>query len=492
MSRTVARGLFPRMDGAAVVTTGLFALLLVPGVGGAQTPPPVTGNPPPASPITSTSPETTPPTMPVAPALPNASSQSGPAAGQATGSAAGLPLSPGGALSAALQQVSSLQQARIDEAIAAEDLRQARAALLPRARSATAITYNSPAHRGVADPSFIAQNAIHEYQELLGVTGDLSFGVASAIRRSRALLEAARSGTEIARRALARGVDESYFGAALGTAKRKAADESLAAAVEFERVTELNYRAGEVPEVDWIRARLQTAARRDDLAQAREAETLANAALSTILGYDVARVASIESLPQTADRNELDAFTRSGVERRPELAQLDAQLRAARADIGVARADVLPRITYSVDEGFDTSSLAPDVLRQHRGVLATANIDVPIFDWGATRSRQKQAQLRAEGAQLQRQLTLRDLYLQFATARVEATTAADRVENARRAVADAERNVAISIDRYRAGEAPISEATDAQTTLATQRLALQQALFDYQIARAHLREAGGA
>ena len=37
----------------------------------------------------------------------------------------------------------------------------------------------------------------------------------------------------------------------------------------------------------------------------------------------------------------------------------------------------------------------------------------------------------------------------------------------------------------------VTEATDAQTTLAAQRVTLQQALFDYQIALARLREAGG-
>ena len=70
-------------------------------------------------------------------------------------------------------------------------------------------------------------------------------------------------------------------------------------------------------------------------------------------------------------------------------------------------------------------------------------------------------------------------------------TAAERVENARRAVADAERNATISVARYRAGEAPILEATDAMATLAAQRLTLEQALFDYQTGRARLREAAG-
>jgi len=56
-----------------------------------------------------------------------------------TGSAAAQeqpqPMSLSAATSAAFEQASALQQAQIDEAIAAEDLRQARAALLPAFRS---------------------------------------------------------------------------------------------------------------------------------------------------------------------------------------------------------------------------------------------------------------------------------------------------------------------------------------------------------------------
>lgn len=386
-----------------------------------------------------------------------------------------------------------MQQAQIDEAIAAEDLRQAEASLLPRARSSSTITYNSPARPPVSmsDPSFIASNAVHEYQELLGVTGQVDFGLMAGVRRARALLRAARAGTEIARRAFRRGINEAYYGAALATAKRRAAETSLAAAEEFERVTDLNFHAGEVPEIDVIRARLQSAQRRDDLAQARRAESVANATLSTLLGTGITVTPDIEPLPQTITATDIQSITAEGVKRRPEFVQLEAQLQAARADIGVARADRLPRITYSVDEGFDTNSLSADQIRQHRGLLATANIDIPIFDWGLTRSRQREAELRAKGATLQQQLAIRELYLQFATARQEATTAAERVDNARRALADAERNLTVSISRYRAGEGPITEVTDAQTTLANQRLTLQQALYDYQIARARLLEAVG-
>src|SRR5207244_2960140 len=169
------------------------------------------------------------------------------------------------------------------------------------------ITYNSPEpHSNPAVPSFIAANAIHEYQNLLGVTGEWNFGLWAAVRRSRALLDAARAGTEIARRALIRGVADAYYGAALATAKRVAAEQSLAAAEEFQRVTCLNFDAGEVPEVDCIRARLQTAARRDDLLQARQQEVIANASLATLLGYEVP---PLEPLPQTIDAAPVDQLS---------------------------------------------------------------------------------------------------------------------------------------------------------------------------------------
>lgn len=400
-------------------------------------------------------------------------------------------MSPESAVQAALQQASTLQQAIIDERIAAEDVTQARAALLPRVRNSDTIIYNSPAHPPSSDQSFIAQNAIHEYQALIGAAGDFNGGLFAAVRRAQALLRAAHAGTEIARRALIRGTNEAYYGAALATAKRVAAEQSLSAAEEFERVTKLNYDAGEVPEVDWIRARLQTAARRDDLAQAREVEIVANASLGTLLGYGINRVPVIAPLSQTIDANEIGRLSEAGVARRPEFAQLEAQVQAAREDIAAGRADYWPKITYSLDEGFDSPSLSLNQIRQHRGILATAGIDWTLFDWGATRSRQRQARLRLQGAQLQQQLAIRNLYLQFATARQEAMTAAERVDNARRALADAERNVTISIARYRAGEAPITEATDALTTRASQRLALQQALYDFEVARARLQETAG-
>jgi outer membrane protein TolC len=356
-------------------------------------------------------------------------------------------------------------------------------------RNSSTVTYNKPLTAHSTDPAFIAQNASREYQSLIGAEGSLDFGLRAAVRRSRELLAAAHAGTDIARRELLRAVRESYFGLALATAKRQAAEESLRAADEFEKVTALQHEYGEVPDVDAIRARLQRAQRRDDVEQARVQEAIAAAALRVLVGHQSSEPLFVSSLTAEPVMTDIERLAPVSIMQRPQVVQASAQQRAAREDIAVARAERLPSLTYSADEGFDSPS--PDEIRQHSGYLITANLRIPIFDWGAARARQRQAEIRAESAARQLTLTQRDLEQQDLRAREEAASAVRRAANARAAVADAQRNVDISIARYRAGEAPILEVTDALTTLAQQRLSLQQALFDFEVARAQLQEAAG-
>jgi outer membrane protein TolC len=94
-------------------------------------------------------------------------------------------------------------------------------------------------------------------------------------------------------------------------------------------------------------------------------------------------------------------------------------------------------------------------------------------------------------AESQRTLEVRSFYQQFYSARTAALSAYSRIDIATTGLGEAERNLNASIARYRAGEAQILEVTDAQTSLAMQRLALYQAIFDYQTARARLLQAAG-
>ncbi len=131
------------------------------------------------------------------------------------------------------------------------------------------------------------------------------------------------------------------------------------------------------------------------------------------------------------------------------------------------------------------------MIRQHLGGVLSIGVTIPIFDWGISKSRERQARFRIQSVETDRSLSKRNFTQQFNTARSQAMSAITRFRIVSTSITDAERNVATSIARYRAGEASIIEVTDAQSTLASQRAALAQALFDYQVSSARLRQAAG-
>jgi outer membrane protein TolC len=395
-------------------------------------------------------------------------------------------------------QASSFQTALLNERIAAEDVQQARAAFLPKVSTPLSYIYTSPA-LGLppGEPriqSFIANNSIGEYEALVNVSGDFDLAgrLRATLARNRALLAAAHAGTEVARRALVQAVIESYYGLALANAQRRAAETNLAAAEEFEHITSLLLSGGEIASVDLTRAQLQTATRRDEFERAKVNVEVAAGALRVFVGYEFTKPIGTTDLTLALPiASEYQQFRADDVSRRPEFTQLDQQLRAARQEIRIARADRLPSLSYSLNGGFDTDSLKAPRLKEHSGVSAAISLNVPIFDWGASRSRERQARLRVEVAQNERTLALRGFTQQFYAAQAQAAGAAARINQARDSVMKAQENVAASIARYRAGEAQIVEVTDAQTTLVEQRNALYQAIFDYQTALARLKQATG-
>jgi len=402
------------------------------------------------------------------------------------------------ALRLANAQASTFQSAAINEHIAAEDVRQAQAAFLPKVSTPLSYIYTSPA-LGLPPgepraPSFISADAIGVTDALVNVAGD--FDIAGRLRaslaRNRALLAAAHAGTDVAKRALAQAVIEAYYGLALANAQRRAAEGNLVTAEEFEHITSLLLSGGEVASVDLTRAQLQTLARRDELERARANEDVAAGALRVFVNYEFSRPINTTDLaldiPIDSDYRQ---FKAEEVSRRPEFVQLEHQLRAAQQEITIAHADRLPSLSYSINGGFETDSVKEPRLKEHTGVSAAISLSIPIFDWGATHSRERQARLRVELAENERTIALRGFTQQFYAARAQVDSAAARIALAREGVAKAQENVSASIARYRAGEAQIVEVTDAQTTLVEQRSALYQAIFDYQTALARLKQATG-
>ncbi len=413
------------------------------------------------------------------------------------------------AVDLALKQASAFRGSQIGEQIAAEDVRQARAAFYPKVGIAPNFIYTTPSLGktttvGVINGnsavvtertfSFIGANAITEFQGLVTATGeiDTSGRLRATLLRNKLLVESARAGSAIARRDLVQAVTDAYYNLALASVQRRGAENNLQAAQLFEDNTKLLLDAGEVAPVDFVRARLQTAQRRNELEQARTNESANGDSLRVLIGYEFTQpVAAEDLLVQIPASGEIESFAQTAIQTRPEFAQFNADIRAAEQDARIARSERRPQVTYSLNGGFVSDSLKPANLRDHTGASAQIGVSLPVFDRGVSRSRETQARLRIQQTQNSRALAERQFAQAFFTARAQAVSAAERIKQIGASIADAEQNVTASVARYRAGEAAIVEVTDANNTLITLRLALYQAIFDYQTARARLLRAVG-
>jgi outer membrane protein TolC len=397
------------------------------------------------------------------------------------------------AVQLALGQSSAYRVTQLDERIAAEDVKQARAALLPQFTVPLTYFGTTPSQvREEGEPliySYVSSSAINETIALLNASGelDISGRLRASLRRSRYQLEAARAGTLIARRQLALETVDAYYNLVLARERRRFAEETLALAEGFLKVTEDIQRRGadESEGADQLRASVQVSARRDELEQARAGEMATMDVLRSLTGIDFETPINVsgiaQDLPTTSDFNN---FTEDQLKTRPEFRQTEAQRRAALAEARTARGERLPQLTYTLNGGFDAADFRP--LKRYSGGSAIVTLTIPVFDFGASRSREAQARLRAQSAEVQRETTLRQLRQEFYTARANALGALIRIRETQAASDNALKNLMIILARYRAKKAEITDVVDAQSAFVEARLANSQAIIDYRTNRIRL------
>lgn len=393
----------------------------------------------------------------------------------------------------ALDQASIFQQSALDEKIAELEVRIADASFTPRLSAAPGFSYNTPA-LGVspAVPSYLGVNGILETTALVTLTGeiDLSGKLHATLARSRALLLQASLNTEAARRALAQATEEAYFALSLAQAQRRNAGENVQDAQSFESLATLRLESGEVPAVDRDCASLQTRVRQDELRQSRNAEEVARLNLAFLVGWSGDTELTVGDLLVDLS-TEFQGQSLAESASRPELAALNAGIEATRQDAELPRVEMRPQLSYSLGGGFLTDSLDPQNIGHHLGLQAGIQLQIPISDGGASQARQHQAELAGEKLANQQRLLRRQFDQQFETAREGAQTAWLRMLSDRASLDLAAKVASVSRARYQAGEAPINEVVDAQTSLVTLRQSYFQAAYDYKVALSRLRLGAG-
>ncbi|HEV2470386.1 MAG TPA: TolC family protein [Candidatus Sulfotelmatobacter sp.] len=390
-----------------------------------------------------------------------------------------------------------------DLGLAREDRVQARAGLLPDVNYndsfiytqgiGTQVTNCLSSTLGCPTSRFIANNGVHEYISQANVHEALSLTNVADYRRSNAALALARAKAEIAARGLVVTVTQAYYGLVVAQRKYATAQRAQNEAARFLDISQKLEKGGEVAHADVIKARIQAQQSDRSLQEARIDMERSRLDLAVLLFADFNQDYTVVDDLQTPEP--LPTFAEvetAGKKNNPDLRVALAAYQVAQHEVTAAWGGLLPALTVDYFYGIDANQFAirTDGVK-NLGYSGIASLQIPIFSWGADRSKLKQAKLRRDQAHVelsyaQRQLLshLREFYNEADTARAEMESLASSAELAAE-------SLRLTTLRYQAGESTVLEVVDAQNTLTAARDAYDDGQSRYRLAIANLQTLTG-
>jgi outer membrane protein TolC len=400
-------------------------------------------------------------------------------------------------LQAALTQArANAQQARsalTAAELAAEDRTQARAALLPALSEFNGYIYTQP--NGTASGVWVPNDGPKVYQTWLTIHGDVFAPGKWAQYRSAAAAEAvARAKAEVAGRGLVATVVQNYY--TLVAAQRKAASaaQSLREAQQFLDITERQERGGEVAHSDVIKAQIQVAQRRRDAQEAGLTADKSRLGLAVLVFPDFREnIAVVDDLQEMVPLPPLEGVKATATGVSPDVRSAEASVQQGLSDIGVARGGILPSVSFDYFYGINANQFATHNLEGHNllGSVFQAQVTIPLWSWGATQSKLRQAHIRLRQSRADLTLAQRQLLANVSAFYREAEVAQDQVASLKQSLDLATESLRLTLLRYQTGEATVLEVVDAQTTLTQARNAADDGLVRYRVALAALQTLTG-
>jgi outer membrane protein TolC len=376
---------------------------------------------------------------------------------------------------------------------AKEDRVQSRAALLPNVNYNASFIYTE----GGGIPGvgrFIANNGVHEYVSQGNVHQNFSLGGIADYRRTVAAEALARARSEIAARGLVVTVTQTYY--AFVTAQRKYSNEQRAAA-EAEHFFDISQKlehGGEVAHSDVIKAQIQMEQVQRDLRAAELEMNRSHLELAVLVFPDFNENFAVVDDLQTPEA--LPSFVEvqaAAANKNPQIRAAIATLQAARQGVASAWNGFLPSLSLDYFYGIDATHFAVRTDGIHNlGYAATATLQFPIWNWGASRSKLKQANLRRDQANVELSFAQRQLLANMRILYSEAQAAQAEMESLNRSAELAAEGVRLANLRYQSGEALVLEVVDAQNTLTQALSAFNDGQVRFRVAVANLQTLTGS
>jgi outer membrane protein len=398
------------------------------------------------------------------------------------------------AMERARQQSPQIIAANIAALLAREDTIQAKAALLPSASALSQYIYTQP--NGSPSGVFISNDGPHVYNNQLQLHADLYAPSKLADYRKTQYAEAvARAKADVAARGLVATVVQNYYGMVSAARKLNNAQVSQKEAERFLDITQKQEKGGEVAHSDTVKAELQVVQRRRDSQEAGLAADKARLGFAVLLFPDFRQDFSVvDDLDATRSLPPFNEMSAAAGRNNPDIRAAQATVEQQNQEIRSARAARLPTLSFDYFYGMNANEFALHNREgfTNLGSVAQAQLTIPLWTWGAARSRIRQAEFHLQQAKNDLSFTQRQLLSNLNAFYLEAQAAADQIATLRRSMELSAESLKLTLLRYQAGEVTVLEVVDAQTTLVQARNAYDDGMVRYRLAIANLQTLTGA
>jgi outer membrane protein, multidrug efflux system len=342
-------------------------------------------------------------------------------------------------------------------------------------------TYAGPAALGAGAPVAGAIAAVTYDRYSVGV-GLASFEL-DFWGRVRNLTESARAdylATWAAARSfqlsLIRDVASAYFTSLEARERLALAEATVQSRREGLRIAKRRLDAGVTSALDFSQAETLLTQAETELAALRLTQAQSSNLLTSLVGTRIEGPLP-ESLPlaaQTRTETLAAGVPSELLTTRPDIVAAEERLRAARANIGAARAAFMPSITLTGSYGYASDDLDDLLGDDGRTWTFGPSISLPLFDFGRRSANLDVAQAREIAAVADYERTIQESFREVADALAGRKFLAEQVAAQERATVAQRRLAELARTRYREGVVSYLEVLDAERSLFAAEQALLQ------------------
>jgi outer membrane protein TolC len=387
-----------------------------------------------------------------------------------------------------------LLSADIAAQLAREDRLQAGAARMPSASWLNQFIYTQP--NGTPSGIFVVNDGPHVYSAQAVLHGDIyAPGKQAEYRRTLAAEAAAGAKLDLARRGLVLTVVQGYYVLVSAERRQVNAQQALREAAQFLDLSRKLEQGGETAHADVVKAQILYEQRRRDAQEAQLAVEKSRIGFAVLLFPDFRQDYSVvDDLAAPPPLPDFDDVQAAAMKDSPDLRAAQETVRQEVFGTQAARSALLPALSFDYFFGINANQFA---LHNREGLnnlgsVVQAQLTLPVWTWGAARSKVRQAELRLRQAKNDLALAHRQLLATLHSFYLEAQAASSQAASLRQSLDLSEESLRLALLRYQAGEAAALEVVDAQTTLVQARNSYDDGLVRYRLALAGLQTLTGA